>query len=118
MFLKHQIILENTDVNVTGGLLTSLHPKEIILKSPQTVLEGSMNFSCHYIYNLAPSHMTAYLLTFLYVELPSYTVHEVLTARTLEWFTIPSSSGTGFVRALHYDASIWGGPAWRGSELH
>lgn len=28
-------------------------------------IKGSNNFLCHYIYNLAPSHMTAYILTFI-----------------------------------------------------
>ena len=32
-----------------------------------------------------------------------YTVHELLQARTLEWFAIPSSSGPRFIRTLHRD---------------
>lgn len=51
-------------MNVTGGPLT-LYPNEIIFKSTHTVLEGSMDFSCHYIENLAPSHRNAYILTFI-----------------------------------------------------
>lgn len=53
-------------MNVTGGPLTSLYPNKIILKSTHTVLKSSVNFSCHYIYNLAPSHMTTYILTFIF----------------------------------------------------
>ena len=44
-----------------------------------------------------------------------YTVPEVLMANILEWFTIPSSSGSHFVRTLHYDPSDLGDPAWHGS---
>ena len=43
------------------------------------------------------------------------TVHEVLLARILEWFTTSSSRGPHFVRTLHYDLSVLGGPAWCGS---
>ena len=32
-------------------------------------------------------------------------------ANILEWFAIPSSSDSRFVRTLHYDPSILGGPA-------
>ena len=37
-----------------------------------------------------------------------HTVHVngVLTARILEWFAFPSSSGPRFIRTLHYDLSI------------
>ena len=42
---------------------------------------------------------------------PFFTVHEVLTASTLGWFAIPSSSGSRFVRTLCYDPSVLGGPA-------
>lgn len=59
-------------MNVTGGPLTSLYPNKIILKSTHTVLEGSINFSCHYIYNLAPSHKTAYTLTHVELALVEY----------------------------------------------
>ena len=37
-----------------------------------------------------------------------------LKARTLEWFAIPTSSGPCFVRMLHYDQFILGGPAQHG----
>ena len=43
-----------------------------------------------------------------HIFLPFHTVHGVLTARLLEWFAIPSSSGPCFVRTLHYDLSILG----------
>ena len=37
--------------------------------------------------------------------------------RVLEWVTISSSSGPGFVRTLYYDLSILGDPAWHGSSF-
>ena len=47
--------------------------------------------------------------------IPFHTVYEVLAARILECFAIPSSSGPCFVRTLHYDLSILRGLAWHGS---
>ena len=44
-----------------------------------------------------------------------HTVHGVPKARILKWFTIPISSGPCFVRTLHHDPSILGGPTWHGS---
>ena len=44
-----------------------------------------------------------------------HTVHGVLKARILTWFAIPFSSGPCFVRTLHHDPSILGGPTWCGS---
>ena len=41
------------------------------------------------------------------IFLPFYTVHGVLTACILEWFTIPFFSESYFVRTLHYDPSSW-----------
>ena len=42
----------------------------------------------------------------------------VLKARILKWFAIPFSSGPHFVRTLHHDPSVLGGPAWHGSPFH
>ena len=39
-----------------------------------------------------------------------YTVLRVLGARIVEWFDIPFSSGPCFVKTLHHDPSILGGP--------
>ena len=39
----------------------------------------------------------------------------VLTARILEWFAFYTSSGPCFVRTLHYDLSVLGGPVQQGS---
>ena len=45
-------------------------------------------------------------------------IHGVLTARILEWFAIPSSSGPHFARTLHYDPSVLSGPAQHDSHLN
>ena len=42
--------------------------------------------------------------------LPFNTVHGVFKARKLKWFAIPFSSGPYFVRTLHHDLSVLGGP--------
>ena len=46
------------------------------------------------------------------------TVHGVLEARLLKWFAIPFSSGLRFVRTLHHEPSILGGPTGPGSWFH
>ena len=58
-----------------------------------------------------------------HIFLPFHTVHGVLKARIPKWFAIPFFSGPHFVRTLHHDPSILGGPAWYGLaysfiELH
>ena len=45
---------------------------------------------------------------------PFHTVHGALKARILKWFAIPFSSGPRFVRTLHHDLSILGGPTRHG----
>ena len=49
------------------------------------------------------------------IFLSFHTVHGVLKARILKWFAIPFSSGPLFVRTLHHDLSILGGPTQHGS---
>ena len=43
-----------------------------------------------------------------------HTVHGVLKARILKWFAIPFSSGSHYVRPLHHEPAILGGPTWHG----
>ena len=52
----------------------------------------------------------------MFIFLPFHTIHGVLKARILTWFAIPFSSGPHFVRTLHYDLSILGGPTRHGSD--
>ena len=47
-----------------------------------------------------------------------HTIHGVLKARMLRWFALPFSSGSHFVRTLHHDPSVLGGPTWHGSKFH
>ena len=48
------------------------------------------------------------------IFLPFHTIHGVLKARILKWFAIPFCSAPCFVRTLHHDPCILGGPnkAW------
>ena len=46
--------------------------------------------------------------------LPFHSVHGVLKARILKWFAITYPSGPRFVRTLHHDPSILGGPIQHG----
>ena len=48
------------------------------------------------------------------IILPFHTVHGILKARILKWFAIPFSSGPHFVRPLHQDPPVLGGPTWHG----
>ena len=50
-----------------------------------------------------------------HILLPFHTIHRVLKARRLKWFSIPFCSGPHFVRTLHHDLSILGGPSRHGS---
>ena len=49
------------------------------------------------------------------IFLPVHTVDGVLKARILKLFAIPFSSGPHFVRTLHHDPSVFGGPTQHGS---
>ena len=49
------------------------------------------------------------------ILLPFHTVHRVVKERILKWFAIPFSSGPHFVRTLHHDPSVLGGPSQHGS---
>ena len=52
------------------------------------------------------------------VFLPFHAVCGVLKARILKWFAIPFSSGPHFVRTVHQDPSVLGGPIQHGSWPH
>ena len=49
------------------------------------------------------------------IFLPFHTVHGILKERILKWFAIPFSSGPCFVRTLHRNPSVLGGPTQHGS---
>ena len=65
---------------------------------------------------LGSSYFSVIFLFFIF--LPFHTVHGVLKARILKWFAIPFSCGPRFVRTLHHDPSILGGPTQHGSYFH
>ena len=44
-----------------------------------------------------------------------YCRQESLRRNGVALIAIPFSNGTQFVRTLHHDPSIWGGPTWHGS---
>src|SRR5574340_1220028 len=48
------------------------------------------------------------------IILPFHTVHGVLKARILKWFTSPFFSGPHSVRPLHHDLPVLGGPTRHG----
>ena len=50
-----------------------------------------------------------------HIFFPFPTVHGVLKARILKWFAIPLSRGPRFVRTLHQDLFVLGGPTQHGS---
>ena len=52
------------------------------------------------------------------IFLPFHNVHGVFKARILKGFAIPLSSGPCFVRTLHHDLSILGGPTRHASQFH
>ena len=80
------------------------------------ILSGTIN-SCPPLFsnsNLDIFHPRG-LIFWCHIFLSFYTVHEVLVASILEWFAIPSSSGSHFVRTLPHDQTILGGPTQLGS---
>ena len=50
--------------------------------------------------------------------LPFHTIHGVLKAKMLKWFAITFSTGPHFVRTLHHDLSVLGGPTWHCPMFH
>ena len=100
---QHQSLLSPPDTSTTelfllwlslftpSGAISPLFSSSIL----GTYGPGGFIFQCH-------------------IFLPFHTVHEVLKARMLKWFAIPFSSGPHFVRTLHHDPSILGGPTWHG----
>ena len=55
------------------------------------------------------------VISFCLFILCGFSYYGVLKARILRWFAIPFSSGPYFVRTLHHDPSVLGGPTQHGS---
>ena len=72
---------------ILSGAITLLFSSSIL----HTYRPGEFIFQCH-------------------IFLPFHSVHGVLKARILKWFAITFSSGPHFVRTLHHDPSVLGGP--------
>ena len=66
---------------------------------------------------LTASWLTIFFFFFFFF-LPFYTVHGVLKEKIQKWFAFPFSSGPHFVRTLHHDLSVLGGPTWHSSKFH
>ena len=109
--LQHLNILSPLDTSTTGchfhfGSASSfllelfLHSSLVTHWTP-TNLGGGGGFTVQY-----------------HIFLPFYTLHGILKARMLKWFAIPFSNGPCFVRTLHYDQSVLGGPIKHCSQLH
>ena len=99
--LQHLTLLSSPDWALLSLWLSLFIPSEAI--SPLfsssilgTYRPGEFIFQCH-------------------IFLPFHTVHGVLKARMLKWFAIPLFSGPHFVKTLHHDPSILGGPTRHGS---
>ena len=103
--LQHQTLLPSPTTSTTGywfcfGSASSFFLELFLYSSPVAYFTpGEFIFQCH-------------------IFLPFHTVHAVLQARILKWFAIPFSSGPHFVRTLHHDPSILGGPTRHDSQFH
>ena len=106
--LQHQILLSPPDTSTPGpcfhfGSVSSFLLELFLRSSPvahwTSYQPGEFIFQCH-------------------IFLHCHTVHGILKARMLKLFAIPFSSGPHFVRTLHRDPSILGGPTWHGSYFH
>ena len=68
--------------------------------------------------NLLSTYQPGELILQCHTFLPFHTVHGVHKTGVLKWFAIPFSSGPHFVRTLHHDLSVLGGPTRHGSWFH
>ena len=104
--LQHQTLIPSlvtSPLGVVFALAPSLHSSGVISPLFSSSILGTYwpgeFFQCH-------------------IFLPFHTVHGVFKARILKWFATPFSSGPHFVRTLHHDPSVLGGPTQHGSLFH
>ena len=113
--------------------LTFQVPMRYCCLQPQTLLISPVPSTTGYCFALAPSlhsfwsyffadlqeyigHLPTWEFIFQCpIFLPFPTPHWFLKARIMKWFAISFSSGPRFVRTLHHDLFILGGPTWHGS---
>ena len=103
--LKHQTLLSSPDTSTTGhcfcfGSGSSFLLELLLHSSPVTYWAPT---------NLGSSSFSVISFCFF------HTVHGVLKARILKWFAILFSSGPCFIRILHHDLTVLGGPTQHGS---
>ena len=102
--LQHQTLLSSPGTSTTEHRFHFGPEASFLLELSVTVLHSSPGAWW------TPAHLGAHLLVVRFLLL--HTVHRLLPTRMLEWFTVPSSSGPCFVRTLHCDPSVLGGPEW------
>ena len=102
--LQHQTLLPSRVTSTTGccfcfGSISSFF-LELFLHSSPVAFGYLTTWGVHL--------SVSYLFAFSYCSWGSQ-------VRILKWFAIPFSSGAHFVRTLHHDPSILGGPTQHGS---
>ena len=102
--LQHQTLLPSPVTSTAGQFLLWLHL--LLLSGVISLLFSS---------SILGTYKPRGFIFQRHVFLPFHTVHGVLKARILKWPNIPFSSGPRFVRTLHHDPSILGGPTRHGS---
>ena len=97
--LQHQILLPPPVTSTTGCCFRF---------GSISVLSGVFSpfFSSSVLGTYQPGELTFQCPIFL----PFHTVNGVLKARILKWFAIAFSRGPRFVRTLHHNPSVLGGP--------
>ena len=106
----------------------ALHSRGLCLhhwSHPQLGAVSALALSCHSFWSYFSLFSSSILGTYqpgefifqYYIFLPFDTIPGILKA-ILSWFAIPFSNGPHFVRTLHHDPSILGGPTWHSSWLH
>ena len=104
--LQHQTLLPSPVTSTSGqcfcfGSIFSFFLELFLHSSPVTYW--------------APTYRTGEFIFQCPMFLPFHSFHGVLKARILKWFSIPFSSRPHFVRTLHHDPSVLGGPTQHGS---
>ena len=92
--LQHGLLLPSPDISTTQCPFCFGPAASFFLELFVVVLHSSP------VAHWTPSNLGA-LIFWYHICLPFYEVHAFLTAIILEWFAIPSSSGSCFVRTLH-----------------
>ena len=87
-------------------LLHQIHPQQSVISLwPRCFILSRAISSCSLFFasSILDTFWSGGLIFQCHIFLSFYIVHEILMANILGWFAIPSSSGSHFVRTLHYD---------------